>query len=61
MHFDNNLKLILGIVFAVVGAVILVLDRGSRGFGQRRQAGVLFLIGGLLIAAVAKGYIHLGG
>ncbi|GAA4828085.1 hypothetical protein GCM10023232_28210 [Sphingosinicella ginsenosidimutans] len=59
MHLDQNVKLLLGAVFAAVGLVILVLDRGSRGFGQRRQAGVLFLIGGAVIAADALGYIHL--
>jgi hypothetical protein len=58
MDLDNNLKLVLGVVFAIVGIGILIVDRRSRGFGQRRQAGALLLIGGLVIAAVARGLIR---
>jgi hypothetical protein len=58
MDLDNNLKLVLGIVFAIVGIGILIVDRRSRGFGQRRQAGALLLVGGLVIAAVAHGLIR---
>ncbi len=59
MDFDDNLKLIIGIVFAVVGAAILFIDRSSRGFGQRRQLGAILLLGGLFVIAVARGLIRL--
>jgi drug/metabolite transporter (DMT)-like permease len=59
MHLDNHVKFIIGIVFVVIGIVVLLLDRSSRGFGQRRQAGVLFILVGGFLMAVGRGLIHL--
>ena len=59
MTIVDQTKLIIGIVFAVVGLVVLVGSRGTRGFGQRKQAGVLFLIGAVVFVAVGLGWLDL--
>ena len=60
MNIDQNqFKLVIGIVFALLGAGILIVSRGQRGFGQRKQAGVLFLIGSVVFVAVGLGYLDL--
>jgi len=59
MNIDANLKLVIGTVFAVVGAAVLFIDRSSRGFGQRRQMGVILVLGGIFVIAVARGLIRL--
>jgi hypothetical protein len=45
--------------FAIAGAATLVFARGSRGFNQRRQAGVLFLIAAAVFVAVGLGLIEI--
>ena len=55
----DQTKLILGIVFAIVGLAILLLSRGTRGFNQRRQAGALFLVASVVFVAIGLGYLDL--
>ena len=59
MEIVDPLKFGIGIVFALCGAAILLLSRGSRGFTQRKQAGVLFLIGAILLIAIGLGKLDL--
>jgi drug/metabolite transporter (DMT)-like permease len=59
MTIVDQTKFIIGIVFAVIGVAVLVGSRGTRGFGQRKQAGVLFLIGALVFVAVGVGLLDL--
>jgi drug/metabolite transporter (DMT)-like permease len=56
MHIDEQTKLVIGILFVIIGVVILFVSRRTRGFGQRRQAGVLLLIVGALFIAVGLGH-----
>ena len=57
MAIVDTTRFVIGIVFAVVGLAVLVTDRGTRGFGQRKQAGALFLVGAVLLVAVGLGLI----
>ena len=59
MTIVDQTKFIIGIVFAVIGVAVLVSSRGTRGFGQRKQAGVLFLIGAVVFLAVGLGWLDL--
>lgn len=61
MHVADQTKLILGIVFALIGIGVLVSARGSRGFGQRKQAGVLLLVAAIVFAAIGLGLIDIHG
>jgi len=57
MAIVDTTRFVIGIVFAVVGLAVLVTDRGTPGFGQRKQAGALFLVGAALLVAVGLGLI----
>ena len=59
MTIVDQTKFIIGIVFAVIGVAVLVSSRGTRGFGQRKQAGALFLIGAAVFVAVGLGWLDL--
>ena len=59
MTIVDQTKFGIGIVFALLGVGILIFSRGQRGFGQRKQAGVLFLIGSVVFVAVGLGYLDL--
>ena len=59
MTVVDTTKFVIGIVFAVLGLAVLVSARGARGFGQRKQAGALFLIGAAVLVAVGLGLIDL--
>jgi hypothetical protein len=59
MEIVDATKFGIGILFAVFGAGILVLSRRERGFGQRKQAGALFLVGAAVFVAVGVGLIDL--
>ncbi len=61
MHIVDQTKLILAVVFAIIGLGLLASARGTRGFNQRKQAGVLCVLGALLMAAIALGYLDLHG
>ena len=56
MHIVDQTKFLIGILFAVIGLVILVATRRSRGFNQRKQAGVLLLVVALLLIAIGLGH-----
>ena len=40
----------------VIGIGILVSSRGTRGFGQRKQAGLLLLVAAAVFFAIGLGY-----
>ena len=52
-------KFVIGIAFALIGLAVLVSARGTRGFGQRKQAGALFLVGSVVFVAVGVGILDL--
>jgi drug/metabolite transporter (DMT)-like permease len=56
MHIVEQTKFLIGILFAVVGVGILISSRRTRGFGQRKQAGVLLLVVAALFIAIGLGY-----
>jgi len=55
MEIVDSVKFAIGIVFAIVGAVLLLRERGSSGFGQRKQAGILFLVGAVVFILLGLG------
>jgi len=57
MTIVDNTRFFIGIAFLVVGVAVLISARGSHGFTQRRQAGVMFLIGAAALTAVGLGLI----
>ena len=57
MNIVDMTKFVIGIVFAVAGVAMLVSTRGTRGFGQRKQAGAMFLIGAVVFIAVGLGLV----
>jgi hypothetical protein len=57
MEIVDQTKFVIGIVFALVGVGVLVFARSERGFGQRKQAGTLFLVGAVVFVAVGLGYL----
>jgi drug/metabolite transporter (DMT)-like permease len=59
MNIVDQTKFVIGIIFALLGVGILIISRGQRGFNQRKQAGVLFLIGSMVFVAVGLGYLDL--
>ena len=59
MTIVDTTKFVIGIVFAVIGVAVLVASRGERGFGQRKQAGALFLVGAAVFGAVGVGLLDL--
>ena len=59
MTLVDSTKFAIGIIFALIGVAVLVSSRGTRGFGQRKQAGVLFLIGAVVFVAVGLGWLDL--
>ena len=56
MHITDQTKFLIGVLFAVIGLGVLVSTRRTRGFGQRKQAGVLLLIAAALFLAIGLGY-----
>jgi len=56
MHIVDQTKLLIGVLFAVIGLGILVSSRRTRGFGQRKQAGVLLLVVAAIFIAIGLGY-----
>ena len=58
MSIVDTTKFVIGIAFAIVGLAVLVSARGTRGFGQRKQAGALFLVGAVVFVAIGLGLIH---
>jgi drug/metabolite transporter (DMT)-like permease len=56
MHIVEQTKFLIGVLFALIGIGILVSSRRQRGFGQRKQAGVLLLIAAAVFIAIGLGY-----
>ena len=56
MHIVDQTKFLIGVLFAVIGLGILVSSRRTRGFGQRKQAGLLLLIAAAIFIAIGLGY-----
>ena len=59
MEIVDQTKFIIGIVFALIGVAVLIFSRSQRGFGQRKQAGALFLVGAVVFLAIGLGYLDL--
>lgn len=59
MTLVEPLKFVIGLLFAVGGVVLLALTRRERGFGQRRQAGAMFLVVAVVFAGVGLGLIDI--
>ena len=55
----DNIKFAIGLVFAGAGIAVLLMSRSERGFGQRKQAGALFLVGAAVFLAVGLGWLDL--
>ena len=60
MHIVDQTKFVIAILFAVLGVGILLSARGSRGFGQRRQAGALMLVAAAVFVALGMASISRG-
>ena len=58
MQIVDTVKFAIGIAFFAIGIVVLVRARGTRGFNQTRQAGILFLIGAAVFVAIGLGYLN---
>ena len=56
MHIVDQTKFLIGVLFAVIGLGVLLSTRRTRGFGQRKQAGVLLLVAAALFLAIGLGY-----
>jgi hypothetical protein len=61
MHIVDTIKFVIGIVFLVLGLAVLLHSRRSRsrGFGQRKQAGVLMLVAAAVFIAIGLGQLNL--
>ncbi len=59
MHIVDQTKLIIGIIFFVIGLGVFVSARGQRGFGQRKQAGALLLVAAAVFVAIGLGWLDL--
>ena len=57
MEIVDTTKFAIGLVFALVGAAVLILSRGTPGFNQRKQAGALMIVGALVFLGVGLGLI----
>ena len=60
MAIVDTLKFGIGIVFLGIGLVVLVQSRGVRGFGQKRQLGLLLVLAGAVFLALGLGLIEGG-
>ena len=59
MEIVDQTKFVIGIVFALAGVAMLIYTRRSRGFNQRKQAGILFIIAAIVFVAVGLGLIDI--
>lgn len=59
MEIVDQTKFIIGVAFAAVGVAVLLSDRRSRGFGQRRQMGALLLVAALVFVLIGLGQLEL--
>jgi hypothetical protein len=61
MHVVDMTRFAIGVGFIPLGLALLWVARGERGFGQRKQLGLLFLAAAGLFMAKGMGWINLGG
>lgn len=61
MDIAEPIRFFAGIALLLVAAVLLWRARGTSGFNQKRQAGMLALAGGGLLVTLGLGYISWGG
>ena len=59
MNIVDSAKFVIGIVFAIFGLGVLLSARGQRGFGQRKQAGGLLVVGSVVFVSVGLGWLDL--
>lgn len=59
MTIVDPIKLGMGVLLLLGGVALLWHAKGSRGFNQKKQAGVLMLLGALLFAAIGFGWLDL--
>jgi len=59
MDIVDTTKFVIGIVFLVLGLAVLLHSRRTRGFGQRKQAGVLMLVAAAVFVAIGLGRLNL--
>ena len=59
MTIVDTTKLAVGLLFALVGIGVLLFARRERGFGQRKQAGALLMVGAAVFVSVGLGWIDL--
>jgi hypothetical protein len=59
MQIVDTTKFVIGIVFFLIGVGVLLHTRGERGFGQTRQAGVMFLLASAAFVAIGLGKLNL--
>jgi len=55
MIIASTLKFAIGCVFALLGLFTLWQSRATRGFGQKRQLGLLLVAAGALFIALGLG------
>jgi len=58
MTIVDPLKFGIGLLFLVIGVVVLFMGRSERGLGQKRQIGGLLVVGGGVVLAVGLGLIN---
>jgi|GEM_PF-3241171 len=61
MEIAEPIRFAAGIVFLAIGVAMLWKGRGTRGFSQPRQAGLVALAGGAVLIALGLGLFSLGG
>ena len=59
MNIVDTTKFVIGIVLAIVGIGVLIQSRGTRGFGQRKQAGAMMIVAAGIFVALGLGYLDL--
>ena len=59
MDIVDTTKFVIGIVFAIIGVGVLLSARSTRGFGQRKQAGVLLIVAAIVFTGIGLGYIDI--
>jgi len=59
MTIVDTTRFAIGILFALCGLFLLWHVRGTRGFGQKRQAGALLLVAGAAFVAMGLGLLDL--
>ena len=61
MEIVEPIRFIAGLALLAIGLLMLWQARGTRGFNQHRQAGMVALAGGGLLVALGLGYIQISG